>query len=108
MRSICLILLASTLIMGDYIKDMAVACPQIESLKLIVKVEAEGGDVHKFLFNHACRVLDKQQKIQVLNANEPIEGKYLRILVPKTNEILYINQSRVQVEQSGDRNIFRF
>ena len=93
---------------ADRIKSTTVACPSVETLQTLEKSRADFKDKNLFLMKKGCLVLTPGDKIHVLTPTAACCGRYERISIDATNDIMYVDKSAVYVEQPGDKNILRF
>ncbi len=110
MKRVFLIVLVAGLscLNADRIKSTTVACPTVEALEKLEKSDADFRQKNLFLMQEGCRVLTPKDKIHVLTPTAACCGKYLRISIDKSNDIMYVDKDSVHIEQPGDKNILRF
>jgi hypothetical protein len=101
-------LLAVTTLFADKIVSTTVACPSVEALEKLQNSDMDFKEKNLFLMREGCRVLAPKEKIHVLTPTAACCGKYLRISIDKTSDIMYVDKGSVYVEQPGDKNILRF
>ncbi|BDY13588.1 hypothetical protein HCR_19000 [Hydrogenimonas cancrithermarum] len=93
---------------ADRIKSTTVACPTVEILEGLEKSDADFKEKNFYIMQQGCVVLTPKDKIHVLSPDASCCGKYLRISIDRTNDIMYVNKYDVFVEQGGTKNILRF
>ncbi len=93
---------------ADRIVSTTVACPSVEALEKLQNSDMDFKEKNLFLMQEGCRVLTPKEKIHVLTPTAACCGKYLRISIDKTSDIMYVDKGSVYVEQPGDKNILRF
>jgi hypothetical protein len=99
-----------SLAQADRIIATAVACPDMEAFKRISEIRSNDKIANKELYvmQQGCQVLTPNDKISVIDPEHRVHGEFVRILVDKTNDILYIRARYLKIEQSGSGNIFKF
>ena len=93
---------------ADRITSTAIACPDMEAFRKIKAFDNEQGNKELYIMQQGCSVLTPNDKIHVIDPEQTVHGRFYRIQLERTNEILYIKKNYVKVEQSGSGNIFKF
>ena len=110
MRYILVFLLLVTLGSADKIKRKTLGCP---SVMLLQKAPVDTGDnyleLNMYAIANDCVIISKRDRVEAIGY-DPLNSKdvFQKILLKKTDNILYILRSTIQVEQGGKKGAMRF
>jgi len=95
---------------ADYVKETIGVCSSAETLTELSEysethlLEKGGLELELWLMQHECMLIDKKTHIEVLNYTGK-KTEVLKILLKKTNDIVYAFSKGIQIEQPGQENI---
>lgn len=110
MRYILVFLLLVSFANADKMKRKTLGCP---SVMLLQKAPTDTGDnyleLNMYAIANSCVIISKRDRVEAIGY-DPLNSKeiFQKVIYKKTDSVLYIPRSTIQVEQGGKKGAVRF
>lgn len=112
MKLVTILFLMYTAVFADKILVTCLGCVEIKSFKNLNKDDAKDSlKLLQYAAQNNCTILSPEDKIEVINQRTSYTSSgsmFSEIQLKSTGKQLYVQKKNIAIEQSGNKNKFKF